>query len=259
MATTKIMVVDRTTTQASELPCDFPPIDLPPKREFEAIHRFYRLLEPDIVAAIQKGDRREARRLINHVLVHIYSLEDEPSEFLKGLLLEFVVVLSRRAIQAGAEETKLLGFGFNGLQRLAAIHDDETLAAWLRQTMEFLFDIFPRTVQNREVVERAMRFIRDHLSEELARETVAAAAGVSPGHLSELLKASTGRSFQILLRDLRIQHACVLLSQGDPPLAEVAAACGFYDQSHFTKVFRECRGLTPRQYRCSAENSNSHP
>ena len=258
-AMAKTMAVEKSAPQSSDLACDFPAIDLPPEREFEAIHRFYRLLEPDIVAAIQRGDRREARRLINHVLVHIYSLEDEPSDFLKGLLLEFVVVLSRRAIQSGAHETKLMGFGFQCLQQLASIHEDEGLSAWLRETMEFLFDVFPRTVQSKECVERAMRHIRTHLSEELDRETVATAAGVSPGHLSELLKTSTGRSFQTLLRDLRVQQACVMLSQGDRSLSDIAAACGFYDQSHFTKVFRECRGLTPRQYRCSAENSHAHP
>jgi AraC family transcriptional regulator len=38
----------------------------------------------------------------------------------------------------------------------------------------------------------------------------------------------------------------------DVPLAEIALAAGFADQSHFTKTFRRSRGLTPGEYRRSS-------
>jgi AraC-like DNA-binding protein len=39
------------------------------------------------------------------------------------------------------------------------------------------------------------------------------------------------------------------LLDGNVPLSEVALACGFYDQSHFTRSFKGCTGVTPGQYR----------
>ena len=60
------------------------------------------LQEPLLLAAIRRGDRGEARRIINHVLVHIYSAGEERSDLLKGLLLELVVMISRAAVEAGA-------------------------------------------------------------------------------------------------------------------------------------------------------------
>ncbi len=43
----------------------------------------YLLQEPALLAAIRRGDRGEARRIINHVLVHIYSSGEERSDLLK--------------------------------------------------------------------------------------------------------------------------------------------------------------------------------
>ena len=50
---------------------------------------------------------------------------------------------------------------------------------------------------------------------------------------------------------LRVQEAQRLLSTTQLSLGSIAAATGFYDQSHFTKRFRKVTGLTPLQYRRS--------
>jgi AraC-like DNA-binding protein len=47
--------------------------------------------------------------------------------------------------------------------------------------------------------------------------------------------------------DLRIARARALLAAGDPPAA-VAAACGFYDQAHLTRVFKQAVGVPPGRY-----------
>ena len=50
---------------------------------------------------------------------------------------------------------------------------------------------------------------------------------------------------------LRVQEAQRLLSTTQLSLGAIAAATGFYDQSHFTKRFRKVTALTPLQYRRS--------
>ncbi len=47
---------------------------------------------------------------------------------------------------------------------------------------------------------------------------------------------------------LRIEAAKEGLEKGDP-LVHIAQDCGFYDQSHFTKTFKQYTGLTPLQFR----------
>jgi transcriptional regulator GlxA family with amidase domain len=57
-----------------------------------------------------------------------------------------------------------------------------------------------------------------------------------------------------LLREVRVQAASELLATTERPLAEVAVACGFCDQSYLTHVFRDLRGITPKQYRDRARS-----
>jgi AraC-like DNA-binding protein len=237
---------------------NFPAVQIDGDSPFDTIREFYLYQEPALLGAIRLGDRREARRIINHVLVHIYSAGQERSELLKGLLLELVVMISRAAVEAGASQSEVLGMRFSHITELAEIDDDETLAAWLRGTLERIITAIERQ-QKFDVpllVARTLEYIRENMDRDLSREEVARHAGASPGHLSELLKERTGRSFVELLRETRIQRACEMLLQTGTPLSEIAAACGFCDQSYFTHVFKDMRAMTPKQYRAQGNATN---
>ena len=99
------------------------------------------------------------------------------------------------------------------------------------------------------LITKAMNYIRENIANDLTRDEVARHAGISPSHFSRLLKERTGRSFTDLLRQCRVDLACELLRDPDLSLAEIAPACGFCDQSYFTRVFKETKGVTPGQFR----------
>jgi AraC-like DNA-binding protein len=230
---------------------DFPAVPLLEHRPYDRIRELYLLQEPQLLAAIRRGDRGEARRLINHVLVHIYSAGEERSDLLKGLLLELVVMISRAAVEAGAVQSEVLGLNYRFLTELAEINDDEDLAAWLRKTLEHVFSTIEKQADFTPplLIGKALDYMRQNLHRDISRDVVARHAGISPSHFSRLLKERTGRSFTELLRQCRVDLACELLSHGEETLAGVAEACGFCDQSHFTKVFQDVKGVTPRQFR----------
>ena len=73
---------------------------------------------------------------------------------------------------------------------------------------------------------------------------LAAAGGCSPGVLSRRMHRVFGLSPQQYVLRARLDHAVELLA-GDLPLAEVAHACGFYDQPAFTRTFAAHTGETP--------------
>jgi AraC-like DNA-binding protein len=230
---------------------DFPPIDTRDRPLFDCLRDLYRYREADLVTAILAGNRREARRIVNHLLVHIYSAGQERNELLKGLLLELIIVVSRALMERGAGPSALLGLGYRHLTELAAIQDDEALADWLRRAFDRIFEEADRLRPARvdPVVDKALDYMRRHLSEDLTRERVARHAGASAGRLSARLHQQTGLSFAGLLRELRIEQAARQLVQTDEPVARIAADCGFCDQSYFTRVFKDGRGLTPAAYR----------
>lgn len=233
-------------------PCnDYPSVTVDPERPYDGIRELYLYREPELIAAMLRGDRREARSIINHILVHIYSAGEVRLELLKGLLLELVVMMARATVEAGVEQADVLGMHFRHLTELAEIEDDEALAGWLRESFERIFAAMEHQERTDSPprIARALAYMRDNLDRDITRDEVANYAGISAGHFSHLLRARTGHSFTELLRTIRIEAACGLLRTTDRPLVEIAAECGFCDQSYFTNVFREHKKTTPRQYR----------
>ena len=240
---------------------DFAAVPLLEHRPYDRIREFYLYQEPALLAAIQRVDRGETIRIINHVLVHIYSAGQERSDLLKGLLLELVVMISRAAVEAGAPQTEVLGMNFHCITELAAIDDDEQLAQWLRATLERMFSAFERQEDFTPplLVTKALRYIRENLHREVTRDEAARYAGISPGHFSRLLRERTGRSFTELLRQCRVDLASELLRKTEKSLAEIAVTCGFCDQSYFTHVFQQTKQMTPRQFRIAGSANGSKP
>jgi AraC-like DNA-binding protein len=102
-------------------------------------------------------------------------------------------------------------------------------------------------------VERARAWLHEHLADEVALEDLAVVAGVSPFHLLRRFRAATGQPPHAYLLRLRLRTARDLLTTGVPP-AEVAAACGFADQSHLTRRFKRAFGYTPAAFGLASKN-----
>jgi len=98
-------------------------------------------------------------------------------------------------------------------------------------------------------IARAIDFAEAHLGEPIGLSDMAAAACLSVFHFSRCFRALVGLAPHSWLMQRRIERAQTMLATGRMPLAEVAYACGFASQSHFTSVFRARVGITPGAYR----------
>lgn len=78
---------------------------------------------------------------------------------------------------------------------------------------------------------------------------LAAAVGVHPVTLARGFRKAYGCTVGAYLRWLRVARAARELAETDTPLAEIALAAGFADQSHFSNVFRRETGLSPSAFR----------
>ena len=78
----------------------------------------------------------------------------------------------------------------------------------------------------------------------------AQASGVGSRHLERLFHAHVGRSPKVMQRLLRFQSAARVLYGGRPAsgLAAVALECGYSDQAHLTREFREFAAITPAAF-----------
>ncbi|MBJ9965561.1 AraC family transcriptional regulator [Burkholderia seminalis] len=81
-------------------------------------------------------------------------------------------------------------------------------------------------------------------------DDVAQAAGLSPFHAARLFTRTTGMPPHAWRNQLRLQRALAPLRAG-VPVADVAAASGFVDQSHFTRHFKRMFGVPPGRWQAS--------
>jgi len=91
--------------------------------------------------------------------------------------------------------------------------------------------------------------IREHAAEIKERKDVAEALDTTPEMVSERVQQSTGQFFRQFLHSCRIDSAKSLLETTDLAVAEVAAQTGFVTVQHFSRVFNNVVGLSPRKYR----------
>lgn len=95
----------------------------------------------------------------------------------------------------------------------------------------------------------ATELIAERLSEDISVSVLATACGLSPGYFARAFKQSVGTAPHRWLLLQRVLRAKSLLRDPNLSLAEIALACGFVDQSHFTRVFTGIAGASPGAWR----------
>lgn len=108
-------------------------------------------------------------------------------------------------------------------------------------------------------LERAREMLRERLTEAPALSEIAAQVGVHRAHLAHEFRRFYGTTAGEYLRRIRIEQAARVVAETDLPLSEVAAAAGFYDQSHFSNAFKRATGSTPAQYRAALRPPQARP
>lgn len=93
-----------------------------------------------------------------------------------------------------------------------------------------------------------LKYIEQHLAEDLNLNALAQRAGLSAYHFARMFKESTGTSpHQYVLR-CRVERARLLLQVAGGRVVDVALKVGFTDQGHMARHFKQAYGITPDAY-----------
>jgi AraC family transcriptional regulator len=100
---------------------------------------------------------------------------------------------------------------------------------------------------------RAKELISANLEGKLSTRDLARECSLSVGHFARAFRRSTDLSPHQWLVWCRVEKARGLLRDSGLSLAEIARACGFADQSHFTRAYTRLRGISPGAWRRQRE------
>ncbi len=92
-------------------------------------------------------------------------------------------------------------------------------------------------------------FIEARYGQPISLQDVAAAVGLSPGHLTTVVGRKTGRTVQQWITERRMTEARRLLAGTDLTVEALAGRVGYRDVSYFIKSFRRGHGATPLEWR----------
>jgi len=103
-------------------------------------------------------------------------------------------------------------------------------------------------------VSTVIDYMKSHLDENVGLVELARVCNRSPSHLSRLFGMQMGVPPHRYLMEMRVTKARELLRDTNISIAEIAAACGFTHQEHFTRLFRRYHDVTPGAYRRSVRS-----
>jgi AraC family transcriptional regulator len=98
---------------------------------------------------------------------------------------------------------------------------------------------------------RTLAYIEANLESKMDIDDLANVVALSRSHFSRAFKHSVGLSPMEYVVVRRVERAKMMISETTEPLAEVALACGFADQAHLNRRFRDIVGISPGRWRRS--------
>jgi AraC-like DNA-binding protein len=96
---------------------------------------------------------------------------------------------------------------------------------------------------------QAKELLASRLDSDISIAEVASACGLSRAHFTRAFRQSTGTTPHKWLQTQKVNKVKQLLSSTALPIAEIAAACGFADQSHLTRTFTQMVRVAPAAWR----------
>jgi AraC family transcriptional regulator len=98
-------------------------------------------------------------------------------------------------------------------------------------------------------IRRVREYIDANLASRITVAQLSAQVHRSAGHFSRAFRQAVGESPHAYIVNCRVQAAAIFMMKSEATLSEIAIDCGFTDQAHLSKHFRNLLGETPAAWR----------
>jgi len=207
--------------------------------------------QEEIIQKVKLGDKTGAREILNEFLGSIFFESGMNFEIIKVRIIELVVIISRTAIEAGADAKDLMGLNYSNFTELNKATDLDELLFKLNDILTNFINRVSAIKENKKKIKirKMIEYIDQNFARKLTSEEVSRFVGLSTSRCLHLFKEETGMSLSEYVKKLRVEYGKYLLLNTDISLADCAIEAGFFDQSHFTKTFKQVEKIPPSQFR----------
>jgi AraC-like DNA-binding protein len=126
-----------------------------------------------------------------------------------------------------------------------------SLLSTSKELKELNKNVFQNNQSNKETerMNNVLQYLLNNFNEPITLAQIAQVANMSDNAFCRYFKSNTKRSFTSFLLELRINHACKLLSETNKAVADICFESGFNNFSNFNRYFKQITNYSPLQYR----------
>ncbi|MGL6202132.1 MAG: PocR ligand-binding domain-containing protein [Lachnospiraceae bacterium] len=216
-------------------------------------------LDSELQLYMQLGDRDNARKEIDKLLSKLYLTSGMQLEILRSHIIAYVALLSRWAVEAGANAEEMYRLTNKGLKQLVDVSSHDQISLFLQDYMEECMNLLyqPEIQKVSSVIHKGLHYIHQHYKSNISLDEAANSVGLSSPYFSTLFKKETGVSFTTYVNTIRVNAAKRLLRDTNMAMVDIALTLGFGSQSYFTSAFKKITGVNPGKYRSERTSTST--
>ena len=208
-------------------------------------------VEKRLQTAIVSGDEKQAKEYLNRLLGEIFFHSNGDFNVIKARALELLVLLSRSAIEGGADVEQIFALNTGYIEEIDKFDTLEKLSVWLSSIINrFVHYVFGfKSVRHSVTIRKIVEYIHDNYMKKITLDDIAESVYMSKSHVSKIFNTEMHTSITAYINKIRVEKAKKLLRASTLSIAEIATLTGFEGQSYFAKQFKYSTGVSPNKFR----------
>ncbi len=203
-----------------------------------------------LMSYMHRHDRDGAMRFISRYLAKLLLISNWNLVKLRAHVRVLLAVITSQDVLGGMDWAAALRREWLFMNRIEKAADTETICSEVAEVvLQHFGSVDTPASGERTLGDRLAEWLERNCQERATLEDAARAVGASVSTIAHQLPEETGKTYGQLRRETRIALAKRLLATSTMGISVIADACGFADQSHFTRVFKAEISLTPGQFR----------
>ena len=211
--------------------------------------------EHELLEAIRFGNEHRAMEMLHRINeLEAAVLAAYPLRSKKNALIASCTLFTRAIIKGGVDPEVAFHLSDTVILEIEKIGDVERLIHFeYEMLVQFVAMIRSEKAElpYSHIVNLAIRYIREHIFEELTLQKIADVLKVHPSYLSDRFKRETGSPLTTFINRRKIEESKHLLIHTNQSISEIAFTFKFCNQSYYTQLFKNFTGMTPRRFRIS--------
>ena len=212
--------------------------------------------EQKLLEALNHGDIVSGKQILIEILAILLFTHPDQFKYIQYRAIEMAVLISRIDTAPAIYRHAILEANN---QYIKSIQETNNIV----ELTDTLYKIIDNTagqissfqgIQHATALKKAEHYIFENFTRKISLDEIAAASGFSAPYFSTIFKDEMGENLSSYLNRLRVEKASHMLTETNLTLSKIAGACGFEDQSWFSKIFRLYAGISPGKFRNQGGN-----